>query len=303
MIPLLPQNYNSTAPPHISSYYFPQQLALFPSGQASLPLAGSAAFLNSSLLLYSTPTQPACPAMGIQGLTKLLGDHAPKCIKEQQFNNYFGRKIAVDASMHIYQFLAVVGRQGDQLLSNEAGEVTSHLQGMFYRTARMLEAGRSHSSGAMHLGTEQLLPASQPRAMPYPRPFMHPLLLLLRHLLLFCAGIKPVYVFEGKPPELKIEQLKQRREKRDEADKELAAAKEAGDQQAIEKYSKRTTKVCDWLLACCSRQALHTGAARVACQQRIWGNGSCLQLLGVQERAGVQGSLPPAQARALPACR
>lgn len=79
--------------------------------------------------------------MGIQGLTKLLGDHAPKCIKEQNFNNYFGRKIAVDASMHIYQFLAVVGRQGDQLLSNEAGEVTSHLQGMFYRTARMLEAG------------------------------------------------------------------------------------------------------------------------------------------------------------------
>lgn len=57
------------------------------------------------------------------------------------------------------------------------------------------------------------------------------------------AGIKPVYVFEGKPPELKIEQLKQRREKRDEADKELAAAKEAGDQEAIEKYSKRTTKV------------------------------------------------------------
>jgi hypothetical protein len=43
--------------------------------------------------------------------------------------------------MHIYQFLIVVGRQGDQLLSNEAGEVTSHLQGMFYRTARMLEAG------------------------------------------------------------------------------------------------------------------------------------------------------------------
>lgn len=51
-----------------------------------------------------------------------------------------------------------------------------------------------------------------------------------------------MYVFEGKPPELKIEQLKQRREKRNEADKELEAAKEAGDQEAIEKYSKRTTK-------------------------------------------------------------
>lgn len=35
----------------------------------------------------------------------------------------------------------VVGRIGDQLLTSEAGEVTSHLQGMFFRTARMLEAG------------------------------------------------------------------------------------------------------------------------------------------------------------------
>ncbi len=51
------------------------------------------------------------------------------------------RKIAVDASMHIYQFLVVVGRQGENTLTNEAGEVTSHLQGMFYRTVRMLEEG------------------------------------------------------------------------------------------------------------------------------------------------------------------
>jgi hypothetical protein len=93
--------------------------------------------------------------MGIHGLTKLLGDNAPKCIKEQAFNNYFGRKIAVDASMHIYQFLAVVGRQGDQLLSNEAGEVTSHLQGMFYRTARMLEAGEQKHAGTCTCSTCQ----------------------------------------------------------------------------------------------------------------------------------------------------
>lgn len=65
---------------------------------------------------------------------------------------------------------------------------------------------------------------------------------------LFCLsilppGIRPVYVFEGKPPELKIAQLQQRRERREEANEGLAAAKEAGDQEAIEKYSKRTTKV------------------------------------------------------------
>jgi len=54
---------------------------------------------------------------------------------------YFGRKIAVDASMSIYQFLIAV-RQGDQgQLTNEAGEVTSHLTGMLYRTIRMMEAG------------------------------------------------------------------------------------------------------------------------------------------------------------------
>jgi flap endonuclease-1 len=52
-----------------------------------------------------------------------------------------------------------------------------------------------------------------------------------------------VYVFEGKPPELKMAQLRQRRERREEATEGLAAAKEAGDQEAIEKYGKRTIKV------------------------------------------------------------
>ncbi|GJN15078.1 hypothetical protein PR202_gb01967 [Eleusine coracana subsp. coracana] len=74
--------------------------------------------------------------MGIKGLTKLLADNAPKAMKEQKFESYFGRKIAVDASMSIYQFLIVVGRTGMETLTNEAGEVTSHLQGMFNRTIR-----------------------------------------------------------------------------------------------------------------------------------------------------------------------
>jgi flap endonuclease-1 len=43
--------------------------------------------------------------MEIQGLTKLLADNAPKAMKEQKFESYFGRKIAIDASMSIYQFL------------------------------------------------------------------------------------------------------------------------------------------------------------------------------------------------------
>ncbi|KAK1291335.1 Flap endonuclease 1 [Acorus calamus] len=59
-----------------------------------------------------------------QGLTKLLADNAPKSMKEQKFESYFGRKIAIDASMSIYQFLIVVGRVGSELLTNEAGDVT-----------------------------------------------------------------------------------------------------------------------------------------------------------------------------------
>ena len=57
-------------------------------------------------------------------------------------NNYFNRTVAIDASMSLYQFLVAIrsGPEGE-VLHNEAGEVTSHLQGMFYRTIRMLDNG------------------------------------------------------------------------------------------------------------------------------------------------------------------
>ncbi|XP_031403228.1 flap endonuclease 1 isoform X3 [Punica granatum] len=134
--------------------------------------------------------------MGIKGLTKLLADNAPKAMKEQKFESYFGRKIAIDASMSIYQFLIVVGRSGTEMLTNEAGEVTSHLQGMFSRTIRLLE-----------------------------------------------AGIKPVYVFDGKPPEMKKQELAKRFSKRADATEDLATAIETGNKEDIEKFSKRTVKV------------------------------------------------------------
>ncbi|KAA8536680.1 hypothetical protein F0562_029158 [Nyssa sinensis] len=134
--------------------------------------------------------------MGIKGLTKLLADNAPKAMKEQKFETYFGRKVAIDASMSIYQFLIVVGRIGTETLTNEAGEVTSHLQGMFTRTIRLLE-----------------------------------------------AGLKPVYVFDGKPPDLKKQELAKRYSKRVDATEDLTEALETGNKEEIEKFSKRTVKV------------------------------------------------------------
>lgn len=94
--------------------------------------------------------------MGIHGLARLISEQAPEAIKSNEIKSYFGRKIAIDASMCIYQFMIAVRQQDGQVLQNENGETTSHLMGMFYRTVRMVD-----------------------------------------------NGIKPVYVFDGKPPTLK----------------------------------------------------------------------------------------------------
>lgn len=150
--------------------------------------------------------------MGIHQLSKVIGDHAPKAIKNGEIKAYFGRKVAIDASMSLYQFLVAVRSEGNNL-TNEAGESTryvfyfysifptffdfdSHLMGMFYRTVRMLE-----------------------------------------------NGLKPVYVFEGKPPNLKAGELAKRTERREENAKELSKAEEVGDAEAVEKYARRLVKV------------------------------------------------------------
>ena len=56
-------------------------------------------------------------------------------------------------------------------------------------------------------------------------------------------GIKPVYVFDGKPPQMKGGELAKRMAARAKAESELETAKEAGDAEDIEKFSKRLVKV------------------------------------------------------------
>ena len=60
--------------------------------------------------------------MGIHGLAKVIGDHAPNAIKENEIKNFFGRKVAIDASMCIYQFLIAVRQEDGGNLTNENGE-------------------------------------------------------------------------------------------------------------------------------------------------------------------------------------
>lgn len=133
--------------------------------------------------------------MGITGLAKVIADHAPSAIKESDIKSFFGRKIAVDASMCLYQFLIAV-RQENNMLTNSEGETTSHLVGFFYRTIRLID-----------------------------------------------NGIKPVYVFDGKPPDMKSSELEKRQERREAAEKELKKAEEEGVQEDINKFSKRLVKV------------------------------------------------------------
>jgi len=67
--------------------------------------------------------------------------------------------------------------------------------------------------------------------------------MLTRTIKLMESGIKPVYVFDGRPPELKLQELNARRQKRDEATANLQAAKEAGDEEQILKSAKGTVRV------------------------------------------------------------
>ncbi|KAF9465367.1 PIN domain-like protein [Collybia nuda] len=134
--------------------------------------------------------------MGIKGLTGLLSEHAPASIKEHDIKTLFGRKVAIDASMSIYQFLIAVRQRDGEMLTNDAGETTSHLMGFFYRTIRIVE-----------------------------------------------NGIKPAYVFDGKPPEMKKGVLSKRFERRAEAQADNEEAKETGTVEDMDKFARRTVKV------------------------------------------------------------
>lgn len=138
--------------------------------------------------------------MGIKGLMKFLQDAAPKAIQEKQSPQaYTGRIIAIDASMCLYQFMIMIRENHSgsyNNLTNEAGEVTSHIIGMLTRTIRLME-----------------------------------------------NGIKPVYVFDGKPPELKLGELQARREKAAEAKAKLQTALESGDQEQVLAATKGTVRV------------------------------------------------------------
>ncbi|MDD2440226.1 MAG: flap endonuclease-1 [Methanosarcinaceae archaeon] len=67
--------------------------------------------------------------------------------------------------------------------------------------------------------------------------------LLYRTTSLVEAGIRPVFVFDGKPPELKAETLNKRKEVRESAQERWENAKEEGDLKAAYKHAQASSKV------------------------------------------------------------
>jgi len=55
-------------------------------------------------------------------------------------------------------------------------------------------------------------------------------------------GIKPVYVFDGKPPDLKGREIQERRERKQKAEKLWQEAKDRGDMEEARKQAQRTSR-------------------------------------------------------------
>ena len=113
--------------------------------------------------------------MGIKNLLKLINMY-PDLIEEKEIEDFKNKKIAIDISILLYQFVISVRNTGSDL-TNKKGELTSHILGLFNKTIRLLE-----------------------------------------------NNIIPVFVFDGKPPDLKKKVLDVRRSIRKKAEEKMAMA-------------------------------------------------------------------------------
>ncbi|WP_390532998.1 flap endonuclease-1 [Sulfurisphaera ohwakuensis] len=118
--------------------------------------------------------------------------------KELSFAELKGKKISIDAYNALYQFLAAIRQPDGTPLMDSQGRVTSHLNGLFYRTISILE-----------------------------------------------EGIIPIYVFDGKPPEQKAQELERRKKVKEEAEKKLEQAKTEGSIKTSElkKYAQMSIRL------------------------------------------------------------
>ncbi len=112
---------------------------------------------------------------------------------ELELADLAGKRVAIDTSLFLYQFLATIRQPDGTPLTDSKGRVTSHLIGLFSRTTRLMQ-----------------------------------------------GGIKPCFVLDGKPPQLKRAEQERRSELKTEAEAKYHIAVKAEDTEAMRKYAARS---------------------------------------------------------------
>lgn len=123
-----------------------------------------------------------------------LGDIIPK--REISLDSLKNKKIAIDASQTLYQFLSSIRQPDGTPLKDSNNNITSHLMGISTRLPNLME-----------------------------------------------KGIKVCFVFDGKPPVLKIHEQEERESRKKLAEKKLKQAKKDQDEELMLRYSKQTTRL------------------------------------------------------------
>ncbi|MDH7592794.1 MAG: flap endonuclease-1 [Methanomicrobiales archaeon] len=73
--------------------------------------------------------------------------------------------------------------------------------------------------------------------------------ILFRTLNFIEKGIKPVYIFDGEPPEFKREEIEERREQRRQAEAGWQEAQERGDTEEAYKYARSASRVDSYIVS------------------------------------------------------
>ncbi len=120
---------------------------------------------------------------------------------EITINDLKSKVLTMDASNVIYKFLTTMRQADGSLLKDLNGNTTSHLNGIIFQTASLIE-----------------------------------------------MGIKPVYVFDGKAPQLKQKTQEERINVKEESQKKYEEAKSQGDLENARKYAARTTHLDNYII-------------------------------------------------------
>ncbi len=116
--------------------------------------------------------------------------------KELAIEDLRDKIIVVDAFNQLYMFLSSIRQPDGSLLKDSHGNVTSHLNGLFYRFTKLMQ-----------------------------------------------HEIKFIFVFDGKPPELKLKERERRTALKAEATLKYEQAKEAENIEEMKKYASRTSRL------------------------------------------------------------